>query len=77
MIDIWLVLCQMVPFAEVVLLTAMEYRREDQAVGDITHTNVVLKAPITDEEEEENMHVETRLSKRPTSLFPQLKTIGW
>ena len=29
MIDIWLVLCQMVPFAEVVLLTAMEYNRED------------------------------------------------
>ena len=25
MIDIWLVLCQMVPFAEVVLLTAMHY----------------------------------------------------
>ena len=30
MIDIWLVLCQMVPFAEVVLLTAMEYNREDK-----------------------------------------------
>ena len=30
MIDIWLVLCQMVPFAEVVLLTAMEYHREDE-----------------------------------------------
>merc|ERR1712228_201808 len=30
MIDIWLVLCQMVPFAEVVLLTAMEYQREDK-----------------------------------------------
>ena len=29
MIDIWLVLCQMVPFAEVVLLTAMEYHRKD------------------------------------------------
>merc|ERR1711974_366667 len=29
MIDIWLVLCQMVPFAEVILLTAMEYNRED------------------------------------------------
>ena len=27
MIDIWLVLCQMVPFAEVILLTAMEYHR--------------------------------------------------
>ena len=30
MIDIWLVLCQMVPFAEVVLLTAMEYQRKDK-----------------------------------------------
>merc|ERR1712240_466965 len=30
MIDIWLILCQMVPFAEVVLLTAMEYQREDE-----------------------------------------------
>merc|ERR1712240_515176 len=29
-IDIWLVLCQMVPFAEVMLLTAMEYNREDK-----------------------------------------------
>ena len=30
MIDIWLILCQMVPFAEVILLTAMEYTREDK-----------------------------------------------
>ena len=30
MIDIWLVLCQMVPFAEVVLLTAIEYHRKDE-----------------------------------------------
>ena len=30
MIDIWLILCQMVPFAEVVLLTAMEYNREEK-----------------------------------------------
>ena len=30
MIDIWLVLCQMVPFAEVMLLTAMEYHRKDK-----------------------------------------------
>ena len=30
MVDIWLILCQMVPFAEVVLLTAMEYQREDE-----------------------------------------------
>ena len=30
MIDIWLVLCQMVPFSEVILLTAMEYYRKDK-----------------------------------------------
>ena len=27
MIDIWLILCQLVPFAQVVLLTAIEYLR--------------------------------------------------
>ena len=30
MIDIWLILCQLVPFAQVVLLTAMEYIREEE-----------------------------------------------
>ena len=30
MIDYWLILCQLVPFAQVVLLTAMEYLREEQ-----------------------------------------------
>ena len=33
MIDIWLILCQMVPFAQVVLRTAMEYNREDKKKG--------------------------------------------
>ena len=28
MIDIWLIFCQIFPFVEVVLLTAMEYHRE-------------------------------------------------
>ena len=28
MIDIWLIFCQMVPFSEVVLLTALEYFRD-------------------------------------------------
>ena len=30
MIDYWLILCQPVPFAQVVLLTAMEYHRENE-----------------------------------------------
>ena len=46
MIDIWLVLCQMVPFAEVVLLTAMEYKRTEEG-EDLT--GCVQVAPIDDE----------------------------
>ena len=30
MIDCWLILCQLVPFVQVVLLTAMEYLRQDE-----------------------------------------------
>ena len=30
MIDVWLILCQLLPFIEVVLLTAKEYLREDE-----------------------------------------------
>merc|ERR1711899_506516 len=30
MIDIWLILCQLVPFVQVVLLTAMEYLRNEE-----------------------------------------------
>ena len=33
MIDIWLILCQLAPFAQVVLLTAMEYTREEKEDG--------------------------------------------
>merc|ERR1712013_228164 len=29
MLDFWLIFCQIIPFAEVVILTAMEYQRED------------------------------------------------
>ena len=33
MIDCWLILCQLVPFAQVVLLTAREYLREEEPEG--------------------------------------------
>ena len=34
MIDYWLILCQLVPFTQVVLLTAMEYLREEELDND-------------------------------------------
>ena len=33
MIDVWLILSQLLPFIEVVLLTAMEYFREAETIG--------------------------------------------
>ena len=33
MIDVWLILAQLLPFIEVVLLTAMEYFRETEIIG--------------------------------------------
>ena len=56
MIDIWLVLCQMVPFIEVVLLTAMEYNREDQAVVK-GKTNLVKVAPQNYVEEDASFSI--------------------
>ena len=54
MIDIWLVLCQMVPFAEVVLLTAMEYQRKDE---DLDHQ---------DEDEDDSDKYQCRNCWRPS-----------
>ena len=76
MIDIWLILCQMVPFAEVVLLTAMEYQRDDQEVDVITETNLIAVATMNDEGEEGSTSAEKRWVKRIRQCFPQLKTLG-
>ena len=67
MIDIWLILCQMVPFAEVVLLTAMEYFREDDSPEE--HNNLIMEIINSDNDEAEK--------KRCVKLrIPLLKTIG-
>ena len=46
MIDYWLILCQLVPFAQVVLLTAMEYLREE-----VLETRDIGTQSSTDDEE--------------------------
>ena len=45
MIDIWLIICQLVPFSEVVLLTAIEYVREGD--GNDTSNKVTFSVPGT------------------------------
>ena len=70
MIDIWLVLCQMVPFAEVVLLTAMEYHRKDDSHARDGNRLVKMN--------EEGIEEEDEPEERGCQMFwfPQLATIG-
>ena len=78
MIDIWLVLCQMVPFVEVVLLTAMEYNRDDTLEARERQPHTIIEI---DEEDEENidatgvgwMGLRNILSQWKA---PNLKTVG-
>ena len=85
MIDVWLVLCQMVPFAEVMLLTAMEYNREDKKkkkkkkgkkkkLGNKTK-NVQI-TPLTGTLVKENMGFDANERLGFKCRFPSLKTLG-
>ena len=69
MIDIWLVLCQMVPFVEVVLLTAMEYHRMDDYLKQRGDTFL----QVSMEDNGENDPEEEYCKK---CWIPELKTIG-
>ena len=40
MIDIWLILCQLVPFAQVVLLTVKENLRESEGYLTLEHDHI-------------------------------------
>ena len=86
MIDIWLVLCQMVPFAEVMLLTAMEYKREEKTKKTKkgkkkkkgNKTKILQTTPLTCAPVNENTGLEE--SKKGGLAcncgFPSLKTLG-
>ena len=69
MIDIWLVLCQMVPFAEVVLLTAMEYQRTEEDDED-SKPGFLKVVPLNKEE------IETDKKQKKKRLVPSLKSFG-
>ena len=77
MIDYWLILCQMMIFAEVVLLTAMEYQRtkEDDDVPKPRCLEVV-PADIEETRTEETEKKRWRQNIDLTLLVPSLKTLG-
>ena len=86
MIDIWLVLCQMVPFAEVMLLTAMEYNREDKKEKKKrgkkkkkgNNTKILQTIPLTGALVNENTSLaESKKGGLACNCgFPSLKTLG-
>ena len=83
MIDIWLILCQMVPFAEVVLLTAMEYNREEKKKRNKgkrkKKTKRVQKTSLTVAPLDKSMMlIDENGTRRLYHLFvrPSLKTVG-
>ena len=69
MIDIWLVLCQMVPFAEVVLLTAIEYCRQDINIEECETFDMGMHF-----EEEKDELSDNEICK--ICWVPELKTLG-
>ena len=74
MIDYWLILCQLVPFAEVVLLTAMEYQREEKV--EIENSKEASK----DEEDEGPVSLEVckawQAPEERKKIRLDLKTLG-
>ena len=75
MIDIWLVLCQMVPFAEVVLLTAMEYQRTEED-DDVPKSGCVNVIPMKIEEIENEETEETKMASKSKMVDSQLENFG-
>ena len=84
MIDYWLILCQLVPFAEVVLLTAMEYIRDDKIGNDdmdgnclpVAPTRIYVSPPTPLQRKEDKEEELNKAKKSPPYSLLALKTIG-
>ena len=77
MIDYWLILCQLVPFAQVVLLTAMEYLREEESEDCVELKDV--KDPKSEQEEEPELKDALKPSVKKTvslALVSILMVVG-
>ena len=89
MIDLWLVLCQLVPFIEVILVTAIEFHNVEKVEipendNDVINTPSATVLPNNDKNERldnkvfANNFVEARLKKRNDRniIVPLLSLIG-
>ena len=73
MIDIWLILCQLVPFAQVVLLTAMEYIREEEKEEEMEKQGADPQV-AKDKAVEEGCVLKTEGETRPREAWVPMNT---
>ena len=77
MIDYWLILCQLVPFAQVVLLTAMEFlREEEQDEKKDPEKEEQTNENIEDEAKPKEAWTMARVKRSNASFVPVLAVIG-
>ena len=78
MIDYWLILCQLVPFAQVVILTAIEFLREEEQEENsiLEKEEVKRQSEPANEGLEGKMQSEAKPKDSLTSLVPMLTVIG-
>ena len=77
LIDVWLVLCQMMPFAEVVLLTAMEYHRKDGHEEDGSEVrDILIGSKVVQMSSEDSIEDDFKENPIPGCCTPSLKTLG-
>ena len=71
-VDIWLVFCQLVPFAEVMLLTALEYFRKEEdgmVIKDSNHSGLIHVQSNAE-------HDDDKVEASEESSLPLLKMMG-
>ena len=69
MIDYWLILCQLVPFAQVVLLTVKEYLKEDEQ-DTLEKDNIQPPTPTKDNP---NVSVEDETNPKEAWTISEIK----
>ena len=83
MIDYWLILCQLVPFAQVVLLTAIEFLREEEQEEkqvwekeEPTNGSLEGNIQLKDEVKPKEAWAMEKVNRSKTSFVPMLAVIG-
>ena len=73
MIDYWLILCQLVPFVQVVLLTAIEFLKEEDQEDDQGNQGIQLAEPTSDNEKNEEEETKPKPKKAWNRNGPQIE----